>query len=316
MLRLEAAHAMSPHVHSHPLPAGAPARPEGELARLRAVLVLTAVFMVVEVVGGITSGSLALLADAGHMLADVAAIALALLALRLARRPASLEKTYGSVRLEILAALVNGAALFLIAGLIAWEAWRRLQNPVAVDGPVLMAVATGGLIVNVVAARLLHGHAGSSLNTRAAYLHVLGDLIGSVGALAAGAIVWATGWAAADAIVSVLIAGLILVGAWRVVREATDVLLEAVPPHVNLAQLLEDLRGVPELDQIHDLHVWTLTSGFVALSAHAVIDDPYRQGAVLEEVRRRLRGYGIEHVTLQLEPRALVQVRTARESKG
>ena len=306
---------MAPHIHTHDNPHshGHHARSEGELARLRWVLVLTAGFMAVEVVGGFVSQSLALLADAGHMLADVAAIALSLLALHLARRPASPEKTYGYVRLEILAALVNGAALFLIAVLIGWEAWRRLSEPVEVDGPVLLVVAAGGLVVNLIAAKLLHAHAQGSLNARAAYLHVLGDLLGSVGALAAGAIVWATGWNAADAIVSVLIAGLILFGAWRLVREATDILLEAAPPHVDVERLLEDLRGVPELDQIHDLHVWTLTSGFVAMSAHAVIDDPYHQARVLDEVRARVRRHGIEHVTFQLEPRPLVQVKGARE---
>jgi cobalt-zinc-cadmium efflux system protein len=177
----------------------------------------------------------------------------------------------------------------------------------------MAAVATGGLIVNVIAARLLHAHAGASLNTRAAYLHVLGDLLGSVGALTAAAIVWTTGWSAADPIVSVAIAGLILVGAWRLVREATDVLLEAAPAHVDVERVLGDLRGVPGLYEVHDLHVWTLTSGFVALSGHGVIDDPYHQREVLDEVRRRLRAHGIEHVTFQLEPRDLVQVRRTRE---
>jgi cobalt-zinc-cadmium efflux system protein len=164
----------------------------------------------------------------------------------------------------------------------------------------------------VVAVRLLHGHAGASLNTRAAYLHVLGDLLGSVGALAAAAIVWATGWSAADPIVSVAIAGLILVGAWRLVREATDVLLEAAPAHVDVERVLADLQGVPGLHEVHDLHVWTLTSGFVALSGHGVIDDPYHQRPVLDEVRRRLHRHGIEHVTFQLEPRDLVQVKKGR----
>lgn len=277
------------------------------------VLLLTAGFMLVEVVGGALANSLALLADAGHMLTDVAALALSLWAMSLARRPPKGGKTYGYVRLEILAALVNGAALLVMSGLIAWEAWRRVREPVVVDGILLSGVALGGLIVNVVAARLLHAHAHASLNARGAYLHVLGDLLGSVGAVVAGVVIWATGWTPVDALVSVAIALLILIGAARLVREATDVLLEAAPAHVDVERLLDDLRDVPELHEIHDLHVWTLTSGFVALSAHGVIDDPYHQAQVLDEVRRRLRRHGIDHVTFQLEPRELVQVKKPGE---
>ena len=160
---------------------------------------------------------------------------------------------------------------------------------------------------------MLHPTSESSLNTRAAYMHVLGDLMGSVGALVAGAIVWATGWNDADTIVSVAIAVLILIGAWRLVKEATDVLLEAAPPHVEVWRVLADLQGIPGLYEVHDLHVWTLTSGFVALSGHGVIDDPYHQREVLDEVRRRLHGHAIEHVTFQLEPRDLVQMKVQRE---
>ena len=306
-------HRDAPHGHG-----GLPVRPgsDAERSRLLLVLIITAGFMGVEVVGGIFANSLALLADAGHMLTDVAALALSLWAIKLARRPASTDKTYGYVRLEILAALVNGAALLGMSGFIAWEAWRRIQNPVVVDGPLLVVVALGGLVVNVVAARLLHAHAAGSLNARGAYLHILGDLLGSIGALVAGGIVWVTGWTSADAVVSVLIAALILVSAARLVREATDVLMEAAPGHVDVAQLLDDLRDVPELHQVHDLHVWTLTSGFVALSAHGVIDDPYHQRQVLDEVQKRMRQHGIEHVTFQLEPRELVQVKRAGDEQG
>ena len=277
------------------------------------VLALTAGFMLVEVVGGALANSLALLADAGHMLTDVGALALSLWAMSLARRPAKGGRTYGYVRLEILAALVNGAALLVMSGLIAWEAWQRMRQPVAVDGVLLSGVALGGLVVNLVAAKLLHEHAHASLNARGAYLHVLGDLLGSVGAVVAGAVIWATGWTPVDALVSVAIALLILVGAARLVREATEVLLEAAPSHVDVERLLDDLRDVPELHEVHDLHVWTLTSGFVALSAHGVIDDPYHQGHVLDEVRRRVRRHGIDHVTFQLEPRELVQMKRAGE---
>lgn len=322
---------VSPHGHPHgPLGPGRPhghdhdhggvrrglpraERNPGELGRLRFVLVLTAAFMVVEVVGGLAARSLALLADAGHMLADVAALGLSLFALQLARRPASPDKTYGYVRLEILAALVNGVVLVVTAVGISWQAWRRLSAPVAVDGPLLSVVAAGGLVVNIVAVRLLHAHAGESLNVRAAYLHVVGDLLGSLGAIAAGVVIWATGWTPVDPLVSVAIAALILTGAWRLVREAADVLLEGAPAHVDVERLLADLRGVPELDDVHDLHVWTLTSGFVALSAHGVIEDPWRHAEVLQEIRRRARTHGIEHVTFQLEPRALVQMKRNRQ---
>jgi cobalt-zinc-cadmium efflux system protein len=302
------AHSHAGHAHHHPHahPSG-----EGSARRLRIVLALTAGFMIAEVIGGLLANSLALLADAGHMLADVVALALSLWAMRLARRPPSMDKTYGYVRLEILAALVNGAALLVISGMIAWEAVQRVREPVVVDGPLLAGVAAGGLIVNLIAASLLHAHAHESLNVRGAYLHVLGDLLGSVGALVAGAIVWRTGWTPADALVSVLIAGLILVSAWQLVREATDVLLEAAPSHVDVERLLAELRGVPDLHDVHDLHVWTLTSGFVALSAHGVIEDPRDQRRVLDEVRERARRHGIEHVTFQLEPRQLVQMRAS-----
>lgn len=284
------------------------------VGRLRLVLVLTSTFMVAEVVGALFANSLALLADAGHMLTDVAAIGLSLGAMHLARRPASLEKSYGYVRLEILAALVNGAVLLVTSGWIVWEAWHRVREPVAVDGMLLIVVAAAGLAVNVIAATLLHSHALESLNVRGAYMHVLGDMIGSVGALVAGAVVWLTGWTRADALVSLLIAALILVGAWRLIREATDVLLEAAPSHLDMGRLLADLRGVEGLSEVHDLHVWTLTSGFVALSAHGVIDDPLEQRRVLDDVRGRALRHGIGHVTFQLEPRELVQVRRAGDS--
>jgi cobalt-zinc-cadmium efflux system protein len=272
------------------------------------VLVLTAIFLVAEVVGGIVSGSLALLADAGHMLTDVAALALSLAAFRWARRPATPERTYGWVRAEILAALVNGAALLVIVGWVVWEAVARIQAPPEIDGPLMLGVAIAGLVVNAVGLRLLHGHHHGSLNMRGAYLHVLGDLLGSVGAIAAGVVVAATGWTAADPLASILIAALILVSAWRLVREATDVLLEATPGHVDMEALLEDLRTVDGLDEIHDLHVWTLTSGFVALTGHGVLVHPTRHGAVLDEVRRRCESRGITHVTFQLEPLPLYRI--------
>lgn len=293
------------HGHGHGV--GAATR-SGMSARLTWVLAITAVFMVAEAVGGVLSGSLALLADAGHMFTDVAALGLSVFAMRLARKPPSTKRTFGYVRLEILAALVNGATLLVIAGLILVEAWERLRSPVSVNGRLMLGVAALGLLVNIVGATLLHSHAHENLNVRGAYLHVLGDLIGSVGAILAGTLILTLGWAPADPIVSVLIALLILWGAWGLMREAADILLESAPAHVDMGAILADLAGVQGLDEVHDVHVWTLTSGFVALSAHGVIDDPREHTRVLEEVRTRMRAHGIEHVTFQIEQRTLYQL--------
>lgn len=278
---------------------------ETQAGRLKWVLGLTAAFMVAEVVGGVVAGSLALLADAGHMLTDVGALGLSLFAMRMAQRPANAEKTYGYVRLEILAALVNGAALVAITGLIVHEAWARLQAPTHVRGGVMLVIAVVGMVVNTVGALLLHGHAHGNLNLRGAYLHVLGDLLGSVGAIVAGLVILLTGWTPADPIVSLVIALLILHSAWKLVREATEVLLEAAPAHMDVGDVVEELRSIRGLDQVHDVHVWTLTSGFVALSGHGVIDSPTEHMRVLDEIQARMRARGIGHVTFQLELRPL-----------
>lgn len=303
------------HAHSHAGPPGV-ARPRAagrlrrdvERRRLSWVLGITAGFMLVEVVGGVLAGSLALLADAGHMLTDAGALAFALLAMRMSQRPPDAARTFGWVRLEILAALVNGATLLVVAGLIVAEAWERLRHPVEVDAVTLLAVAVLGLGVNVVGAVLLHAHAHDNLNVRGAYLHVVGDLLGSVGAIAAGLVILFTGWVAADPLVSLLIAALILFSAWGLVRDAAEVLLEAAPSEVDMAMLLEELRAVPALDDVHDVHVWTLTSGFVAMAGHGVIDDPTQHTRILEEIRERAGARGIEHVTFQLEMRKLYQL--------
>ena len=295
------------HTHRGPDSGGAMDRgPQSK--RLWIVLGLTAAFMVAEVVGGVLSNSLALLADSGHMLADVGALALSLIAMRMALHPPSPDRTFGYVRMEILAALVNGATLLLVSGWIVWEAWGRLGAPQEVDGPLMMAVAGVGLIVNVVGAGLLHSHAHENLNVRGAYLHVLGDLLGSIGAIGAGALILLTGWTPIDAVVSMAIAGLIVLGAWRLVKEATGVLLEMVPAHVDMEDVLGDLQSIPNIHSVHDLHVWTLTSGFVALSGHAVLDDPTHHQRVLDEIRDRMERRGIGHVTFQLEPERLHQI--------
>jgi cobalt-zinc-cadmium efflux system protein len=257
--------------------------------------------MVVEAVGGLLAGSLALLADAGHMLADAAALGLALFAARMAQRPATARRSFGFLRFEILAALVNGAVLIAIALGIGFEAWRRLRAPGPVDGELLLGIAGIGLLANVTAAAILHRGHHLSLNQRGAYLHVLGDLLGSIGALTAGAIVVATGWTGADPLISIFIGALILTSAWRLVKESTDVLLEATPAHIALADVHERIASVPGVDSVHDLHLWTVTSGVVAMSGHLVVKNPSDNQPVLEEVQDRMRALGISHVTVQME---------------
>ena len=269
--------------------------------RLTLALAITAVVMVVEFIGGWLSGSLALLADAAHMLADVAALGLALIAAWIAQRPATPERSFGFMRLEIRAALVNGAVLFAIAIGIGVEAWQRLRVPQLVNGPLPLAVAAVGLVANLAATVVLHRGHEHSLNQRGAYLHVLGDLLGSVGALIAGIIVLASGWVMADPIISVLIGGLVLVSAWRLVKESSDVLLEAAPRHIALSDVHERIASVPGVESVHDLHLWTVTSGVVAMSGHLVVKNPTDNQPVLEAVQDRMRALGIAHVTVQVE---------------
>lgn len=286
------------HVHDH---AHAHAH---ELSRKRLMLVLsiTAVFMVVELAGGVIANSLALVADAAHMLTDVGALGLSLFVLWFSRRPARPEKTYGYLRLEILAALINGVALVVIALAIFWQAYQRVRAPEPVEGPLMLAVAVAGLIVNIIAARLLHSSAEHSLNLRGAYLHVIGDLIGSVGAIIAALLIIQTGLVLADPIISVIVGILILYSSWKLVRESVDVLLEAVPAHIDLLQVRQTIDDIPGVDQVHDLHVWTVTSGMVCMSGHAVVQNPEQNQRVLQDIHSALRDrFGISHITVQLE---------------
>jgi cobalt-zinc-cadmium efflux system protein len=275
--------------------------PATPLPRLWLVLGLTGTFMLIEVVGGWLSGSLALLADAGHMLTDVGALALSLLTAWIAQRPADDTKTYGYLRWEILAALVNGAALFGIAGWVVVEALQRLQHPEPIQSGLFLAVAAAGLVVNLISLYLLHGSREGSLNARGAYLHVLGDALGSVGALAAAGVIWVTGWLPADPIASVGLSLLILVGAWRLMRESTDILLDAVPRHVALADVHQRILGVRGVVAVHDLHVWTVVNGVVAMSGHAIVPDLDSHPVVLDGIRTEMADLGIGHVTMQLE---------------
>lgn len=273
-----------------------------EREALRTGLAVSAVLCVVEIVGGYVTNSLALLSDAAHMFTDVAALALSLFALWIGARPASETKTFGYYRAEILAALVNGVVLWIVVGVIVLEAWERWRQPPVVAGWGMATIAAIGLGVNVFVAMRLHRHREGSLNLRGAYLHVLSDLLGSVGALLAAAIILTTGWNGADALVSVLIALLILFSSWSLVREAVDVLMEAVPAHVDVERLQQCLCDVEGVAEVHDLHVWTLTTGRYALSAHAVAAGTVHADEILAKMSSLcLRDFGIEHVTIQVE---------------
>lgn len=295
------------HAHGPPAGAGGGIERASDRRRLGVVLGLTAAYMGVEAVGGWLSGSLALLADAGHMLTDVASVALALGALWVARRPATTRHTYALVRVEILAALVNGVALWGIVAWIAVEAVERLRSAGAVDAGPMMAIAAGGLVVNAIALWILHRPASEdaarSLNLHGALLHVVGDLLGSAGALVAGGVIWTTGWSAADPIASLVIGALILFSSWRLVRDAVHILLEGAPRDLDVDELIEALNGVPGVSGLHDLHVWTITSGYPALSVHVVCAHGEPGEMVLARVNRLLRErFGITHTTIQIEP--------------
>jgi len=277
-----------------------PERP-GSARALTWALVLTVVIAVAEVGGGLMSRSLALLADAGHMVTDAGALSLSLFALWIARRPPTAEKSFGYYRLEILAALFNGALLIGVTVWIVVAALGRLHEPLEIRSGLMLAVAVLGLAANLVAVVMLHRARDENLNTRAAYLHILGDTLGSVGTMVAAGVILATGWRAADPLISIVIAVLILVSAVRLVGESVDVLLEAAPPHVSLPDLRGAIGAVAGVSDVHDVHVWTVSNGMVAMSAHATVPDPGRHQAALEEICRRVRAFGIQHVTIQME---------------
>lgn len=293
-----------PHSHAHGHTHSHSHAHAHEISRKRLMLVLsmTAVFMVVELIGGLIANSLALVADAAHMLTDVGALGLSLFVLWFSRRPARPEKTYGYLRLEILAALINGVTLVVISIAIFWQAYQRFRTPEPVQGALMLGVAVAGLIVNVIAARLLHRSAEHNLNLRGAYLHVIGDLIGSVGAIVAALLIIRTGLVIADPIISVLVGVLVLYSSWKLVHESVDVLLESVPAHIDLLAVRQAIDEIPGVDQVHDLHVWTVTSGLVCMSGHAVVQNPEHNQRVLQEIHAALRDrFGISHITVQLE---------------
>lgn len=290
------------HDHGHASSAAGAHR-----GRLVAVLGLTVLVLVVEVVGAAVTGSLALLADAGHMVTDVAGILLAVLAVTFAARPATPERTFGYYRLEILAAVVNAALLIGVAGFILVEAWQRWHSAPEVAGGPMLAFALVGLAANLAGIVLLRDGAKESINVRGAYLEVVGDLLGSVAVIVAAAVIALTGWDRADVVASVLVALMILPRAWSLLREAVDVLLEATPRGVDLEQVREHIEAVPGVLGTHDLHAWTISSGLPVLSAHVVVaDDVLADGGgarVLDRLGECLTDhFDVAHCTFQLEP--------------
>ena len=272
--------------------------------RLKIALVIVIVILVAEVIGGILSNSLALLGDAGHMLVDALALGISLFAITMARRPATATKTYGYHRTEIMAALANGVILALVAIYIFYEAYQRFLDPPTVQTTLMLVVATIGLIANLAGILLLRGVSRGSLNIKAAFWHIIGDTISSVGVIVGGVIISVTGWGIVDPAIAVFIGGIVLWGAVRLVRESTDILLEAVPKHIQMDKVIGTIKSVSGVEDVHDLHIWTITSGIYALSTHLLIEDQMvsRTGEIVVAINRDLaRHFNITHTTLQLE---------------
>ena len=287
------------HDHSHEL-RGASKR--------SLILALTLIFgyMFVEVIGGILSGSLALIADAGHMLTDAASIGLALAAVHFSTRAASAKRTFGYHRLEILAALVNALTLWGISIWVIIEAYNRFTNIPEVQGGLMLAIGSVGLVVNIAAAWILHGSAKESVNVEGAFQHVIADLLGSIAVIVSGVLVWAYGWYVADPILSVLIGVLILLSTWRLLGKVVHVLLEGTPDHVNLYNLCSQFMAVEGVTVVHDIHVWTLSPGYEALTAHVMVEPGYEAEEGHDTLLDRLREiaykqFNLRHITIQLE---------------
>jgi cobalt-zinc-cadmium efflux system protein len=272
-------------------------------SRLQLTLLLSAAYFVAEAVGGWLTNSLALLADSGHMFSDVAALFISLAALRAAGLPPTPSRSWGYHRAEALAALVNAVALGCVAVGISWEALQRIGNPPEVAAPVALAIATGGLFVNLAGLAALGGHSHQhGIAVRSAWAHLVGDALGSVGAMTSSASIWAFGWRWADPVASLVIAVLIVRSAWHLLMETLGVLMEAAPHHIDVDRLRHELEGLPGVAGVHDLHVWSITSGMDAMSGHIVVAAPASGRTVLAEARALLHDrFGIDHVTLQLE---------------
>jgi cobalt-zinc-cadmium efflux system protein len=273
-----------------------------EIRRLKLALALSCVYFFAELIGGFLTNSLALLSDAGHMLSDIGALALSLFAFRIAKRPATVSSTFGYHRAEILAALFNGLTLWLIVGVIFAAAYNRFLDPPAVESYGMMVVASVGLLVNIVAGAILYGSHHHNLNLRGAFLHIVSDALGSVGAIAAGLIMLFTGWYVADPVISILIGLLILHASWNLVKESLSVLMQSVPKGIRLEEVQKCLEEVEGVSKVHDLHVWAVTSDIFTLSAHAVVENGGDFHQVLNGIEDVLKErFNIEHITIQLE---------------
>jgi cobalt-zinc-cadmium efflux system protein len=287
---------MSEHKHNNNF------KPEPKV--LVVPLFLTALMTLVEFFGGILSGSLSLIGDAGHMLTDTLALALSFFALKLSRRPADARRTYGFHRTEILIALLNGVTLIFISGYIFYEAFRRFLAPPQIKAPLMLGVATLGLVVNIIGILILKGSSRGNLNIRGAFLHILGDALSSIGVIVAGIIIFFTKFYLIDPVVAILIGGIILRGALGLVTESSNILLEAVPKHLRVETISGELKKIQGIKDMHDLHLWTITSGIYALSGHLVIEDQMvsKSDQILKEANKILQEkFGITHTTLQLE---------------
>ncbi len=276
-------------------------KPSGK-KRLILALSITACWFLIELAGGIYSNSLALLADAAHMLTDLAALGLSLFALKISTRPATQEKTFGFLRAEILAALANGIFLILIGLFIFYESYQRFFAPPEVKSGPMLAVATTGLLANLATAWLLFKSRNENLNLRGAFLHVLGDTLGSIGAILAGVLMMVRQWYLADPIVSTIVGGLVLYSSWELVTESVDVLLEGTPRHLKISNILSDLGAMHGVVSVHDLHVWSIASEITAMSCHIVLKTTEDAGRALAAASGLMREkYGIEHTTIQIE---------------
>lgn len=275
-------------------------------SRLLWALGLTVSYMTAEIIGGILTGSLALLADAAHMLTDAGGLTLSLLALRLAARPGTLQKSYGYLRAEILSALVNAVVLLLLTIYILYEAYQRFKSPPEILSGPMLVVAIIGLAVNLISMRLLAGGSSTSLNVRGAYFEVLGDMLGSLGVIVAALVVMWTGWTLADPLIGAAIGLFIVPRTWRLLGEVTHILLEGAPAGKDIASIQRALNQIPGVVGVHDLHVWTITSGFDSMSGHLVVDDLGDAPQVIRHARQTLKKrFDLDHVTIQIEDQAL-----------
>jgi cobalt-zinc-cadmium efflux system protein len=292
------------HDHDHAHPGGHAHAVAGGRKGLLFALGITLFMMIAEIIGGLLSNSLALLSDAGHMFTDTLALALSFFAMKFADMPATEKKTFGFYRLEILAALLNGITLVIISLYIIYEAYLRILNPQPVAGTLMLVVAVIGLVVNIIGALFLIKHRETNLNIRGAFLHIIGDAVSSVGVIIGGIIILYTGWYLIDPILSILIALGIIAGAIGLVTESVSILLESAPSHINIAAVAEEIAKIDGVREAYHVHVWTITSGVYALSAHVIIDDRPVSGSrvLLDSIRQRLTDrFKIMHSTIQLE---------------